>query len=173
MAVGFCAVAAGLAGHHWLTRRPGGPGNLSGPPPVNWPTPTTLQAPPGDPARWAEDPLAAVNMQVLPQDPADAVPPPGAIRQGAFRHLLPDGASDVVRYVCPRTVPALEDFYRTRLAQAGFKLVSRTDRTPNDGVWLVFLRQGQSYVVSLRPLAEGNEVGIVLVIARPGGRRPG
>jgi len=115
-------------------------------------------------------------MERLERDPPEAVIPPGGVRRSGFRRLLPDGTADIITYVVESDLPSAEEFYRSKLAAAGYRLVKRADRDAvvkgGPGIILAFRSaQGQQYDVMLIPTDNGKRLKIVLVIARPG--KPG
>ena len=130
--------------------------------------PASGPAEPADPTTWVDDPLAGVGMSRLANDPPGVVVPPGAVRHSGFRRRLADGAEDIITYVHQSDLPAVEAFYRSRLAEAGYRLAP-TGAAGADQTIMVFLAEaGQVYRVVLKSVDNGKKVKIVLVIARPG-----
>jgi hypothetical protein len=128
--------------------------------------PTTLPA--GGLVELARNPLAGQGMEPLRDDPRDAIAPPGGVRVSGFRRQVPGGAADIIIYESSDRLESLETFYRTRLAEAGFKVLPSGSPAPQDARSLVFSRQGQSYQVLLRPTGGGRAARVVLVISRRG-----
>ena len=177
LAGGVCAVSLALLAHGIIRKVGGRPAPANGPPrPRRGPMPSSAPTAATSPADWAADPLAGTGMERLERDPPEAVSPHGAVRQSGFRRLLRDRAADIITYVVESDLPAAEEFYRSKLAAAGYRLVKRADRDAavkgGPGIILAFrAAQGQQYDVMLIPTDNGKRLKIVLVIARPG--KPG
>ena len=180
LAGGVCVVMLALLAHE-IIRKLGSkpaPANVRPRPRQGW---MASSAPPAatSPAEWAEwvvNPLAGTGMVRLDRDPPEAVIPPGAVRRGGHRKLLPDGTADIITYVVESDLPAAEAFYRSKLSAAGYRLAKRASRAKvvkgGRGIILVFRgAHGQQYYVMLIPADNSKRLKIVLVIARSG--RPG
>ena len=99
---------------------------------------------------------------------ADSVAPAGSKRLSAWRHKIPGGRSDTISYLAPVSLEAATKFYKTRLVEMGYKLV--TDKAPlsGDGAAMSFVKGAQQYYyVTLRPTDKDGESKVFLVIARP------
>jgi len=99
---------------------------------------------------------------------ADSVAPPGSKRLSAWRHKVPGGRSDTISYLAPVSLEAARKFYKTRLVEMGYRLV--TDKSPlsGDGVAMSFVKGSQQYYyVTIRPADKEGESKVFLVIARP------
>ena len=174
LAGGVCAVSLALLAHGIIRKLGSGPAPANHPPrPAPEPMPASAPTVAASPADWVANPLAGTGMERLKRDPPEAVSPPGAVRRSGFRRILSDGTADIITYVVESDLPAAEEFYRGKLAAAGYRLVKRADRDAaikgGPGIILAFrAAQGQQYDVMLIPTDNGKRLKIVLVIARPG-----
>jgi hypothetical protein len=123
----------------------------------------------------ATQPLVGTGMQVLGDDVPGVFVPPGSRRLYGFRQKVPDGYSDNLACLVAKRLAAVEDFYRTRLPEAGYKLVGRgPTMRRDDGISLVFARAGKHYYfVNLYSVDKGKQTKIVLMIGRPGSKPNG
>ena len=165
LATGVLGVALALLAHdRFLADRDDGPLELPATSPPKAPAPTTASA---SPRELAADPLATVGLVKLTEDPPDAPVFPGAVRRSAFRRRVPDGAADTFVYITDAGAPAVEDFYRSRMAQAGYTLVTYRPMERRRGGTMTFAKgELQQCSVSLKSTDNGKKVRIALVILR-------
>lgn len=128
-------------------------------------SPTSQPSTPLDMRSLASQPFASHELQPLEALPAGAVVPAGAEMTFGFARATGALHGWNLHLTVGMALPAVESFYRTKMAELGYKLSGRISKSP-DCVELTFLRGGkESYWVNLRPADRENETLIILVIS--------
>lgn len=138
--------------------------------------PSSLRSPGVGPGlEPATQPLIGTGMEILGDDVPGVFVPPGSRRIYGFRQKVPGGTSDNLAYLVTKRPSSVEDYYKARLVEAGYRLVGRGPTLRQDGgVSLVFVRGGKHhYFVNLHPVDKGRQTKIVLMIGRPEPKRQG
>jgi hypothetical protein len=160
-----CVVVGALLVHQHLAA-PRGPAQRTLRSADAGPGPASEPAFYGDLAALAANPLAVADLEELKQDPPDALAPPEGVRLSGLRRKLPYATSDIIRYLSSSSSDAVAAFYRTSLAQRGFKLVKDGKNLAGDGPSLTFVQDRRVFQVELHPAEKGTKVRVVLVITR-------
>ncbi len=130
-------------------------------------------APPGTaPGRWTPEPIAdgvrAAGVKAIRGKVADAVVPAGAKRLYAFHSKELTGPMDRAAFLLALAPAGAEEFYKTQMAEKGYRLMARNKALDGRGVAMVFSKAGgQYYYVNLHPTDKNTETKAVLMITRP------